>query len=141
MSERALRYAEGLDEHLRFVFLTGVSKFSKVSLFSGLNNLTDITLDARWSACAATPMRTSTPSSHRSCPDSTATRSAAGTTATTGSAPGSTTPTTCSTCSKAGVRCVLVRDQEPHPSWSSCWLSARFPSQTASTAHQCRAAL
>ena len=38
------------DEHLRFVFLTGVSKFSKVSLFSGLNNLTDITLDARWSS-------------------------------------------------------------------------------------------
>ena len=38
------------DEHLRFVLLTGVSKFSKVSLFSGLNNLTDITLDARWSA-------------------------------------------------------------------------------------------
>ena len=38
------------DEHLKFVFLTGVSKFSKVSLFSGLNNLTDITLDARYSA-------------------------------------------------------------------------------------------
>jgi hypothetical protein len=32
------------DEHLRFVFLTGVSKFSKVSIFSGLNNLRDITL-------------------------------------------------------------------------------------------------
>ncbi len=32
------------DEYLRFVFLTGVSKFSKVSLFSGLNNLHDITL-------------------------------------------------------------------------------------------------
>jgi hypothetical protein len=31
------------DEHLRFVFLTGVSKFSKVSIFSGLNNLNDIT--------------------------------------------------------------------------------------------------
>ena len=31
--------------HLRFVMLTGVSKFSKVSLFSGLNNLEDITLD------------------------------------------------------------------------------------------------
>ncbi len=30
---------------LRFVMLTGVSKFSKVSLFSGLNNLIDITLD------------------------------------------------------------------------------------------------
>ena len=38
------------DQHLRFVFLTGVTKFSKVSLFSGLNNLKDITLDARWSA-------------------------------------------------------------------------------------------
>ncbi|ASM77372.1 hypothetical protein VITFI_CDS1594 [Vitreoscilla filiformis] len=38
------------DPHLKFVFLTGVSKFSKVSLFSGLNNLRDITLDARWSA-------------------------------------------------------------------------------------------
>ena len=37
------------DEHLKFVFLTGVSKFSKVSLFSGLNNLQDITLDARYS--------------------------------------------------------------------------------------------
>ena len=34
---------KGADEHLRFVFITGVSKFSKVSLFSGLNNLQDIT--------------------------------------------------------------------------------------------------
>ena len=41
---------KGSDEHLKFVFLTGVSKFSKVSLFSGLNNLTDITLDAQFSA-------------------------------------------------------------------------------------------
>jgi len=32
------------DEHLRFVFLTGVSKFAGVSIFSGLNNLRDITL-------------------------------------------------------------------------------------------------
>ena len=38
------------DAHIRFTFLTGVSKFSKVSLFSGLNNLTDITLDPRYSA-------------------------------------------------------------------------------------------
>ncbi|WP_020559486.1 ATP-binding protein [Thiofilum flexile] len=37
------------DAHIRFSFLTGVSKFSKVSLFSGLNNLNDITLDARYS--------------------------------------------------------------------------------------------
>uniref|UniRef100_A0A7C4RSH4 AAA-ATPase-like domain-containing protein n=1 Tax=Desulfatirhabdium butyrativorans TaxID=340467 RepID=A0A7C4RSH4_9BACT len=33
------------DEFLKFVFITGVSKFSKVSLFSGLNNLQDLTLD------------------------------------------------------------------------------------------------
>ncbi len=32
------------DQYLKFVFLTGVSKFSKVSLFSGLNNLKDISL-------------------------------------------------------------------------------------------------
>jgi hypothetical protein len=38
------------DAHIRFAFLTGVSKFSKVSLFSGLNNLRDITVDARYSA-------------------------------------------------------------------------------------------
>ncbi|MCP3929583.1 MAG: AAA family ATPase [Bacteroidetes bacterium] len=30
--------------HLRFLFITGVSKFSKVSLFSDLNNLTDLTI-------------------------------------------------------------------------------------------------
>ena len=32
------------DPYLKFCFITGVSKFSKVSLFSGLNNLKDITL-------------------------------------------------------------------------------------------------
>nr|CAA6802062.1 MAG: Unknown protein [uncultured Thiotrichaceae bacterium] len=37
------------DAHIKFSFLTGVSKFSKVSLFSGVNNLKDITLDARYS--------------------------------------------------------------------------------------------
>jgi hypothetical protein len=30
------------------VFITGVSKFSKVNLFSGLNNIKDITLDERF---------------------------------------------------------------------------------------------
>ena len=38
------------DAHVRFTFLTGVSKFTKVSVFSVLNNLTDITLDRRYSA-------------------------------------------------------------------------------------------
>lgn len=36
---------KGLDEHLKFVFLTGVSKFPRTSIFSGLNNLNDISLD------------------------------------------------------------------------------------------------
>jgi len=33
------------EEYLRFTFITGVSKFTQVSIFSDLNNLTDITLD------------------------------------------------------------------------------------------------
>jgi hypothetical protein len=37
------------DAHVKFAFLTGVSKFSKVSLFSGLNQLEDLTLNARYS--------------------------------------------------------------------------------------------
>lgn len=36
---------KGLDKYLRFVFVTGVTKFSQVSLFSGPNNLDDITID------------------------------------------------------------------------------------------------
>ena len=36
------------DASLKFVFITGVSKFSKVSLFSGLNNLQDITLHEKY---------------------------------------------------------------------------------------------
>jgi hypothetical protein len=41
---------KGQDAHIRFAFLTGVSKFSKVSLFSGLNNLNDISVHAPYSA-------------------------------------------------------------------------------------------
>jgi len=39
---------KGSDEYLKFVFLTGVSKFSKASIFSGLNMLTDISLSPRF---------------------------------------------------------------------------------------------
>ncbi len=39
---------KGLDRYIRFVLITGVSKFSKVSLFSGLNQLKDISLDVRY---------------------------------------------------------------------------------------------
>ena len=38
------------DAHVGFTFLTGISKFSKVSLFSQLNNLTDLTLDPVYSS-------------------------------------------------------------------------------------------
>ena len=38
------------DADIRFSLMTGVTKFSKVSLFSGLNNLNDITLDRRCSS-------------------------------------------------------------------------------------------
>ena len=38
------------DAYVRFTFLTGVTKFSKVNLFSGLNNLIDITLEPAFSS-------------------------------------------------------------------------------------------
>ena len=56
--ERAIEIREGLknlysvmkarDAEIHFIFMTGVTKFSKVSLFSGLNQLQDITLDQRY---------------------------------------------------------------------------------------------
>ena len=36
------------DAYLRFVFLTGVSRFGKLTIFSGLNSLMDITMDDRY---------------------------------------------------------------------------------------------
>lgn len=36
------------DEYIKFVFITGVTKFSKVSIFSGLNQLQDITLNPEY---------------------------------------------------------------------------------------------
>ena len=57
--ERAIQIREELknfyavlkdsDPYLKLVFITGVSKFSKVSLFSGLNQLQDITLNPEYS--------------------------------------------------------------------------------------------
>ncbi|PID90385.1 MAG: AAA family ATPase [Bacteroidetes bacterium] len=34
-----------MDEYVRFVFVTGITRFSELSLFSGLNNLVDLTFD------------------------------------------------------------------------------------------------
>ncbi|MDI9859760.1 ATP-binding protein [Flectobacillus roseus] len=43
------------DPHLKLVFITGVSKFSRVSIFSDLNNLNDITTDYRFAgSCGIT---------------------------------------------------------------------------------------
>ncbi|MDE0102510.1 MAG: AAA family ATPase, partial [Bryobacterales bacterium] len=39
---------KGSARHVRFVFVTGITMFSKVSLFSGLNNLEDISLDPQY---------------------------------------------------------------------------------------------
>jgi len=36
------------DQYLKLVFITGVSRFSKISIFSGLNQLNDITLDTEF---------------------------------------------------------------------------------------------
>ena len=36
------------DDHLRFVLLTGITKFSQVSMFSGFNQPDDISLDSRY---------------------------------------------------------------------------------------------
>lgn len=40
---------KGADEYLEFVFITGVSKFSRVSVFPELNNLRDITISGAFS--------------------------------------------------------------------------------------------
>ena len=39
---------KSMDDYIRFVFITGVSKFSHVSIFSDLNNLDDISMDPRY---------------------------------------------------------------------------------------------
>lgn len=43
------------DRYIRFAFITGVTKFGKVSVFSDLNNLMDISMDSRFiSICGIT---------------------------------------------------------------------------------------
>jgi len=108
------------DAHIRFAFLTGVSKFSKVSLFSGLNNLNDITVDADYSALCGYTEADSTTSLPQSLRGSIARRSGLGTTATTGPAKPSTTPS---------MSCCYFRNDSfapggsrprRRPSWSMC---------------------
>ncbi|MCJ8271539.1 MAG: ATP-binding protein, partial [Psychrosphaera sp.] len=39
---------KSMDRYLRFTFITGVSKFAKISVFSGMNHLSDISMDAEY---------------------------------------------------------------------------------------------
>ncbi|MFN8490988.1 MAG: AAA family ATPase [Caldilineaceae bacterium] len=39
---------KALDQYIRFVFITGISKFSKVGIFSAMNNLADLTMTPRF---------------------------------------------------------------------------------------------
>lgn len=46
---------KSMDPYLRFVFITGVTKFTKTSIFSGLNNLRDITMTEKYSNICGIP--------------------------------------------------------------------------------------
>ncbi|MDR2645083.1 MAG: ATP-binding protein [Endomicrobium sp.] len=39
---------KGNDEHIKFMFMTGVPRLSGLSIFSGLNNLNDITMNSKY---------------------------------------------------------------------------------------------
>ena len=91
------------DAHLELSFFTGVSRFTRVSLFSDLNNLTDITLDRRFANVCGYTENDLDAVFAPELPDSTASASASGTTATTGVAGSeSTTPSTSCSCSTRG---------------------------------------
>ena len=42
------KVVKGSEDNIKFAFLTGITKFAQVSVFSALNNLTDITLDPKF---------------------------------------------------------------------------------------------
>ena len=46
---------KGEDAHLQFIFITGVTRFDKVSIFSDLNNLNDISLSEKYSPLRGIP--------------------------------------------------------------------------------------
>jgi hypothetical protein len=52
---------KGCSDYLRFIFITGITKFNQLSLFSALNNIRDITLDSNFSTiCGFTKNEIST---------------------------------------------------------------------------------
>jgi hypothetical protein len=48
--QKFYKILKATDEHLKFIFLTGVSKFSGLSIFSALNNLDDLTIDEQYAS-------------------------------------------------------------------------------------------
>jgi hypothetical protein len=46
---KVYKILKATDDHLKFIFLTGISKFAGLSVFSALNNPKDITIDRRYS--------------------------------------------------------------------------------------------
>ena len=47
---------KSMDQYLRFTFITGVTKFTKTSIFSGLNNLKDITMSENYANICGIPV-------------------------------------------------------------------------------------
>ena len=106
LNRRRLRALYGTikfaDAHVELTFITGVSKYSKVSLFSDLNNLIDLTLDPAYAAICGYTEADLDAVFVRNCRAWTGTRSAPGTTATIGWARnGCTIHSACSCCSAA----------------------------------------
>ena len=47
---------KSLDSHIKFIFFTGVSKFTRTSIFSSLNNVADITMLKKYSDICGIPI-------------------------------------------------------------------------------------
>jgi len=48
---------KSMDRYLKFIFVTGVSKFTKTSIFSGLNNLLDVTMMKDYAGICGIPTK------------------------------------------------------------------------------------
>ncbi|MDR1724217.1 MAG: ATP-binding protein [Tannerella sp.] len=48
--QKFYRQLKANDDHIRFIFMTGITKYAKLSLFSTLNNPLDITMDEKYAA-------------------------------------------------------------------------------------------
>jgi len=126
---------KALDAHLKFVFLTGVSKFSKVSLFSGLNQRGTSRSMPAGRPCAATPRGTS----RRYLPPNwtawTSRRCVSGTTATTGAGKPSTTLLTSCFTSSSGSSDPTGSRRGPRLFLSNCWPGGVFLTRSRQAAN------